>query len=307
MTDKKSPLLAILLACGGYALFNVSDVIVKHLAIKYHFTQVMMMNAVFSVFFLCLGTLYFQGKKAFYMKRPWGVMGRAVLGTAVSLLNILAFPHIPLARFYTIIFTSPFWVAILSAILLKEKLEPKRIAIIIAGFAVILYIFRPGSGLGDIWALAAAGSAFFYACSIVLMRHLGPGESRAMIVMASPALSGVLVLPFISQYYMPMPAVDLALFAVMGLIGAVSVSMIVHAFQHAPSAAAIAPYHYTQIFWGAALGYVVFGEVPQDRTVVGAAFIILAGLTLIYGEAKASRALKKQAEEIAKAEMGAAR
>ena len=52
------------------------------------------------------------------------------------------------------------------------------------------------------------------------------------------------------------------------------------------SASVVAPYHYTQIVWGALLGYYLFGEVPDDRTILGAALIIAAGLYLLLSETR---------------------
>ncbi|HEX2752247.1 MAG TPA: DMT family transporter, partial [Alphaproteobacteria bacterium] len=57
-------------------------------------------------------------------------------------------------------------------------------------------------------------------------------------------------------------------------------------FQTAPSASTVAPYHYSQMVWGALLGYFIFDEVPEKSTMMGAAVIIGAGLYLIWRETR---------------------
>ena len=47
---------------------------------------------------------------------------------------------------------------------------------------------------------------------------------------------------------------------------------------------AVAPFRYTALLWALALGYVVFGEIPDLMTVAGAAIIVGSGLFTLYRE-----------------------
>lgn len=297
---KRKSLVAISLACVAYAYFNIGDAALKMLAGKFHFSQIIVLNCIFIVSCICGWTLLREGRKAFYANNRKLILLRAVLSFGVAVLNVYAFKYVTLTTFYTLVFTSPFWVALLSSIFLKEKLEGKRVAVILVGFAVILFIFRPGGGLFNAYAFLVLLSAFLYAASMVVMRKMGPNESRPVIICAGSAVSILGSLPFLPFHYVAPTAYEWGLFFMMGFLGSISINCIAYAFQNAPSAAMIAPYHYTQIFWGALLGYYLFNEIPNTQTMIGAAVIIAAGMYLIYGEA---RGHKKQVESTARAEL----
>jgi len=283
---RKQTLIAILATCVAYGYFNIGDAAVKVLAAKFHFSQIITFNCVVIIAFMCVYGALTQGRSAFVIRQPKWVFLRAGMSVVVGIINTLSLPHIQLTTFYTLVFTSPFWVALLSAIFLREKLEREKIAVILFCFAVIVYIFRPGGGMFDIWAILVLMGAFFYSCSMIVMRHLGPLESRTMIICSGSVFSILACLPFLPFYYITPSLYDLGVFLMMGVLGAIGVMCIAFGFQTAPSAATVAPYHYTQIFWGALLGYFLFDEVPDQRTIIGAAVIIGAGLFLIWREAR---------------------
>lgn len=283
---RKQTLVAIMATCVAYAYFNIGDAAVKVLAAKFHFSQIIIFNCLVIIAFMCIYGAVKQGRSAFVIRQPKWVFLRASMSVVVGIINTLSLPHIQLTTFYTLVFTSPFWVAILSAVFLREKLEKEKIAVILLCFAVIVYIFRPGGGMFDIWALLVLVGAFFYSCSMIVMRHLGPHESRTMIIGSGSVFSILACLPFLPFYYITPSLYDLGVFFMMGVLGAIGIMCVAFGFQTAPSAATVAPYHYTQIFWGALLGYYLFGEVPDQRTIIGACVIVGAGLYLIWRETR---------------------
>ena len=71
--------------------------------------------------------------------------------------------------------------------------------------------------------------------------------------------------------------------ALLGVFGAASQFALIKAFQAAPPSA-IAPFNYSTIVWATVLGLLVFGELPDLPTVVGAAVIIGSGLYVFHRE-----------------------
>jgi len=70
---------------------------------------------------------------------------------------------------------------------------------------------------------------------------------------------------------------DLPWMALLGLLGAAGHSLLVLAFARAP-ASVLAPMSYTQILWAGLAGFLVFGDVPDGWTLVGAAVIGIGGV-----------------------------
>jgi S-adenosylmethionine uptake transporter len=286
---RKNIIISILLTCVAYGYYNIGDATLKILGAKFHFSQIIVFNCLISGILISLAGWWREGRGAFVMIKPRWFFLRGGLSSVVSILNTYAIPHVQLTTFYTLIFTSPLWVALLAALFLKEKLEPKRLAVIMVGFAVILFIFRPGGGMFNIWSLFVLASSFFYSCTLVVMRHLGPKESRTMLIVVG-SLMGVLAgLPFLPGHYIAPSAYEWELFGLLALLGTIGIFCIAYAFQNAPSAAAVAPFHYTQIVWGALLGYFLFDEVPGTSIIIGACVIIMAGLYVILSETRRRR------------------
>ena len=69
----------------------------------------------------------------------------------------------------------------------------------------------------------------------------------------------------------------------MGLLGGIAHTMIIFAFRSA-SASILAPYNYTLLVWATFYGWVLFDELPNLRTTIGAAVIVAAGLYVWYRE-----------------------
>jgi S-adenosylmethionine uptake transporter len=294
---RKNVILSILMVCAGYGLFNLGDAGLKMLAGKFHFSQIMLTLSVMVLSFMVAYGWHKEGKKAFSTKKPKLMFFRAFLSQITGICNIFAFPHVHLTTFYTLVFTAPLWVALLSSYFLKDRIDSRRLGVILFGFAVILFIFRPGGELMNIWSFLVLLSALAYACQMVLVRHIGSGESRPFMYMYGSLMSMAISLPFIFTHYLPPTPYEWGLFLMMAVTGSIGLLCISYAFQEAPSASVVAPYHYTQIIWGALLGYYIFNEKPGVEVMIGAVLIILAGLYLIHRETRQA-ALKPVEAEI---------
>jgi drug/metabolite transporter (DMT)-like permease len=290
----KPVLLPILLTCIGYACYNLCDVGTKTLVLKLHFSQVMLTTSAFVIFFMSIYGWFKDGKKTFRTNKPGLMFIRAALAQVSTIANLLALPYITLTTFYTLVFTSPFWVALISAYFFKDKLDKRRMGVILFGFCVVLFIFRPGGGLFNVWTILMLFSAFAYSWQLLVVRKIGSGESRPLMYICGSVMSMVIGLFFLGDHYVPLTLHEWSIFASIGFINAIGMLCISYAFQEAPSASAVAPYHYTQIIWGALLGYYFFSEIPDVETMAGAALIILAGIYLIHHETR--KAALKPAE-----------
>lgn len=285
---RRALLNAILLTCSSYLFFSIGDAASKLMAAKFHFSQIMCTGALMTIGLMCVYGVVTRDRKAFTTKKMKIMLARAALSQGVGVCNITALPHVHLSTFYALVFTSPFWVALMTAGIFKDRLTVQRGAVILAGFAVVLGVFRPGGG-GDVYTLLVLAGAFFYSAQLMFMRLLGRGESRVFMVLCGSTMTLVTVGPLVPAHFIMPELWEWGVFFIMTAIGVSGLFCISYAFQTAPSPSALAPYHYTQIVWGALLGWLVFKEVPEPRVVAGAAAIIIMGLYLIYSETRRSR------------------
>jgi drug/metabolite transporter (DMT)-like permease len=64
---------------------------------------------------------------------------------------------------------------------------------------------------------------------------------------------------------------------VVALIGAIAHYALIAALNHA-EAGAVQPYSYTLLVWATVMGWLVFGDVPDEWTITGAAIVVASGL-----------------------------
>lgn len=281
---QKAALIAIMLTCVGYAFYNIGDAALKLMASRFHFSQIFLFNNIVILFCMSVYGGWTEKAAAFRTKKPKLVFMRALLAQFVSVITIISLPHIPLTTFYTLVFTSPFWVTVLSVIVYKDKLSSRQTGVVLFGFAVVAAVLRPGGEFYTIWTATILLSAFLYSWQLLLIRQLGPSESRPFMIMCS-SLMGIAWSSFLLPDYFLVPNLyEWGLFLMMGVTGAIGLLCISYAFQTAPSASLVAPYHYTQIVWGALLGYFIFGERLEMDIAIGSVLIILSGLYLIRHE-----------------------
>ncbi len=283
---RQSVLVAVLLVCAGYAFYNLGDAGTKIVARRLHFSQVLLILSSFNFALMLLYGLTVEGKRAFSTRKPGLVLARALLAQVTTVCNIFAFVHVPLTTFYTLVFTAPLWVAALSAMFMGDKPDARRWGVTLFGFCVVLFVFRPGGGLFNVWTYVVLLSAFAFAAQMLVIRRLGTTESRPFMYMVGGVVSVLIALPFYVSHAQPMTAYEWGLFVMMGVTGAIGQLCVSYGFQTAPSASTVAPYHYTQIVWGALLGYYLFNERPGIEVMLGAALIILSGLYLMHRETK---------------------
>jgi drug/metabolite transporter (DMT)-like permease len=82
---------------------------------------------------------------------------------------------------------------------------------------------------------------------------------------------------------MPLSLWDASLMVLMGILGGIGQILLTASYRHG-DASLVAPFEYTSMIWAVALGWVLFGDVPQQVVLIGAAVVIAAGIFVIWRE-----------------------
>ncbi len=289
MTDTgKSTLTGVLFALLGYALFSTHDVVIKFLGSDYAPFQILFFSVLLSFPFATLMLMGDTSQGTLRPANPRWVAVRTVAGVITGSAAFYAFSVLPLAQVYAFIFAAPLIITVLSIPILGEKVGVHRWAAVVLGLIGVLIVLRPGAEpltLGHIAGLpAAVGSAVVS----VVTRKIGRAE-RSAVLMLYPMMANVILmaclLPFV---YKPLPVEHLGLLAMMSFLGFTAGLCIIAAYRFA-DAAIVAPMQYSQIIWGAAFGFLIFKETPDQATGLGAAVIIAAGLYVVIRESFSGR------------------
>ena len=184
---------------------------------------------------------------------------------------------------------SPFFAIIFSFIFLKEKISVFQTLAVAAAFIGSLFIIKPSfTGIdflpGFIGFLGGMGAGAAYTA----VRHLGSkGEKGPFIVLFFSAFSCLVTLPYIIFNYQQMEIQQLIYLLCAGLSAAGGQFSITAAYCYAP-AKEISVYDYSQIIFAAAIGYVLFGQIPDKFSFVGYAVIITAAILMFIYNNKSS-------------------
>jgi drug/metabolite transporter (DMT)-like permease len=211
---------------------------------------------------------------------------RAVLLVASTVLNFTALRYMQLDEVLSIIFTFPFVVAIASGPLLGEWIGWRRWLAILVGFSGVLLVTRPGGGGIHPAALLSFGSALCYALYVIATRVLSRYDTTETTLFYSNLVGAVAMLPILFFVWTPPQSWFIVLLMiVVGAFGSLGHFLLIAGHRLAP-ASVLAPFIYTQIIWTSALGFIVFGDVPNQWTIAGSAIVIASGLYLLNRERK---------------------
>ncbi len=222
-----------------------------------------------------------------------GLFALGLCQTAAWLFWVYALPHLPLASMYVVAFMTPMIVATFAAVLLKEHLGWKRASAIASGFCGVIIAVNPLNLMnGDTPLLPYVfvfGSMAATATQMLLLRIVGKTESsEAMSFHPRLILVATGLVYCASTGFVAMSPLAFLAICASGALGATGWALMAQAYKSAP-AAAVAPFHYSQMITGSILGYFIWGDVPNAYLITGAIVIIVSGIYLVRHERRASR------------------
>lgn len=216
---------------------------------------------------------------AFRTSRPGILLFRSLAGTLGLVLAFWAYQELPLAEANALSFTRTLWIVPLAIFVLGEKVGPWRLGATLIGFGGVLIMLQPSIANAVGWPAAAAlSSAALFAMTITGMKVMTRDHSVTVLMVWSAVLGFVLSIPLaVTEWRWPDP-VDLALLAAMGVLGLVTQVCYIKGMALG-DAAAMAPIDYTRLVFAILFGLVLFHEVPNLVTMLGA--LVVVGSTLV--------------------------
>jgi drug/metabolite transporter (DMT)-like permease len=104
-----------------------------------------------------------------------------------------------------------------------------------------------------------------------------------------------LMLPVVPLFWKTPDLRQVVLMALAGALASLGHYMLIAAHRLAP-ASLLSPFIYSQLVWVIALGYGVFGDVPDAYTLIGASIVIASGLYVFHRERVRGPRTAKNAE-----------
>jgi len=298
----KSPISGVLLAAGGGVVLSVNDLAIKALSGFYALHQVILIRGIVSMaVVLAVVWVSRAGFRQLRTRRWREHLFRVSLVMVSNVTYFLALAVMPLADAVATAFISPLLVTLMSAVILREQVGPRRWAAVAVGLLGVIVMLRPGSGVIQPAAMLVLISATCYAAGHMMTRRMRDTESAMTLnfyvqcgfVVVSVTM-GLWVgdghrategglLEFLFRPWVWPPVGDWWAFAATGLAVGIGGLMMSQAYR-TTEAALVAPFEYIgmpmAIFWGA----VIFGTWPDMTAWAGIALICGAGLYTLWRE-----------------------
>lgn len=239
----------------GWARYAVACLIVIPLAYRYH------------------------GMRMFPEEQRFAHLVRTAFLVTAMTLYFLAIARIPISLAVSAYFVGPIVAVALSVLFLKETFTRWKLLSLVLGFVGSIIVLQP-SGDIEIGLIMAFGAGLFFALYLIATRQASQ-NSDPIKTLAFQCVLGTVLLSPQAAFTFELPQLDvLWLFAGLGLISAIAHLMTILAFRLA-DASTLSPLVYLELVGSAAIGFVIFSEIPTLSTIAGAALIIISGLVLL--------------------------
>ncbi len=204
---------------------------------------------------------------------------RSICGTVGILCNFYAVDHLVLSDASMLNKMSPFFAILFSYFLLKEKLNPAQAVAVVVAFIGSLFIIKPSFLNMDLFpSLIGLMGGLGAGAAYTFVRKLGQmGERGAFVVFFFSGFSCLVTLPFLIFDYHPMSLLQILILLAAGLSAAGGQFTITAAYFYAP-AREISVFDYSQIIFAAALGFFLFGQIPDGWSVIG--YILICSMAV---------------------------
>ena len=247
------------------------NVTIRQVAADIHIFEIALFRNVFAVL-IFLPVLFRTEANPFRTRKVGLLTFRAVLNTVAMLAFFHALTLIPLTEVTALTFTTPLFASLLAVVFLHEQMSGRRWAGLVIGLLGALIILRPGVqviGLGSMMVLLSTAT---WACALMCIKVLTRTESAVTIAL----YAGLMQVPFAlvaSLFVWVWPSWwQLALLAFIGGLGGFAQLCLSQAFRDADTTLVL-PVDFTKLIWAGLAGFLMFGEIPDIWTVLGAVVV----------------------------------
>lgn len=278
-------LRGILLMCASMAGFTINDAFMKSVTKTLPLYQTIGLRGMIAVIGLGLLVVVTRAYRIRLNRRDgWLILLRSLADVAATILFLEALLRMPLANLSAILQALPLAITLGASLVYGDKIGWRRMTAILAGLIGVLIIIRPGTEGFDHWALLGVASV---ACVVVRDLSVRPlqGQVPSALVALGAAVS-VTAMGWVGaafQGWQPMTGWEGAKVLAAGLCLIVGYLTSVMAMRSG-DIGLVAPFRYTSLLWAIVLGLVVFGDLPDGWTLLGAAIVVGAGLFTLWRE-----------------------
>ena len=276
---------AALFMMASMAAFTLNDACVKLAGGDLPLFQLITVRGILASLLIFLLAWHMKALR-FRMNRVDGTLiaTRAAMEVVTTYFFLTALMNMPLANVTAVMQVLPLTVTLGAALVFREQVGWRRMLAIAMGFCGMLLIVRPGpDGFSWFSLYALAAVVCVTVRDLVTRRLSGEVPSLTVTLISSLAVLSFGAVASTGEEWIAIntPVALLLIAAAIFIIGGYVFSILV---MRAGEVSFTAPFRYTGLVWALVLGWLVFGEWPDQVTFLGAAIVVCSGLFALYRE-----------------------
>ena len=287
-TDLKKTYLAIATMLLAILCIDLYMVIIKFLGDEYSIIQLTLFRNVAAIIPLLLLILFTNEFSTIFknLGNKFLILSclRGICFLSMNVFIFISVVNLEFATAMTLTFSSPFFIVILSIILLSEKIGIYRWSAVIIGFVGVVMIMKPTSEIFSLYSIFPILTAIAWAFTVIILKFIQGNHSTAKIQLYTLIFNviGGFILFFVTTGHVEIKNFkDFILMTMTGVLGGTAAILFIYSYRLI-SASKIASFEYLGIPSSFILGWIFFNEAPWSQLFPGVIVIIFAGMIIIW-------------------------
>ena len=275
--------------------FSLMDLIVKW-SDSYPLGQVLFFRGFFGIIpllFLIPKDRYLDFYKT---KRSFLHFKRCFAGLIALVSIFIALRNLPLATVVSISFAAPIFTTIFSIFLLNEKVGFYRWLAVFVGFIGVIIISEPGLSSLNFYYVYPLVFCFGLSYVAITLRQLSSTEPVWLISFFFSF--SIMILSFFTFYQnWILPSFkDLCLLSMVGILGGLANLWLSQSYKFS-EVSLVTPLKYLALVFAIIFGYLIWNEIPSQKTLIGSLLVILSSIIIFRREIILNKSLSSPSHE----------
>ena len=271
-------ILGTLLLILTYLFFSIMELTAKELGQSFNPFQVVFARYLSQLIILII---IFNKNSKIHLMSEYPVLqvlrGALLLITTCFMFTGLA--YLPFAENIAIYMIGPVITTILAFFILKEKISFLQIIVVIIGLIGAIIIANPNSQSFNYAVIFPFLAALCFSFFTISTKFLNSSDSNQTTLLFTAITGTFLSAPFIIYFWKWPDFYQTILMFCLGLLATIGHFLFIEALK-VISASFAAPFVYLTVLLAAFWGYLIYNEVPNQNTIIGAFLIVIAGLII---------------------------
>jgi len=213
-------------------------------------------------------------------------LARSVFLMCATMCFFWGISNIGLAEATAIMDISPVLITLGAVLFLGERIGIRRVIGIIGALIGAMIVIRPGSDVFSVYALFPLGAAICYSGYNIITRFVGAREDPWTSLFYTALFGAMVFSTIVPFHWQPLSTFTITLMVVLSVMATFAQWLLIKALSLG-EASLLAPIGYIALIFATLWGFLLFGDLPDQWTVIGALVIVASGVYVWSRERKA--------------------